>query len=619
MLKNSFKIIVMALCLVFLLVGLFQMRDDFSFSSNDSIRVVLAFNPRHAETSENSIVGFESVLDEEGVPHARLDQYSLLNANPSKLVETVPVIILPDGACKIMNSSFEPWFRQYIEAGGNLLLTYDSGVQNLKGAFLPNSFFSNLAGVQHIHYHASGEKSYESGVLQFVDKASASKCQVPMGKLDENNIINGYGYGDLTYPAARSKIIPDSNTKVFAHMVTDDGEKFPAITVRELGKGKLMYVNPPLGHLKSHGDDLLLRSLCRTLIFDYAAVPHLLSTPGGIGGVVVNWHHDSNEDWRFMEQMEEIGILRDNLEYSMHITAGDSRDKKDDMLGFDACGIGKPYVEMLMNYGQIGSHGGWYHNWFSWSIDDGTLDASGIDYHITLNSNCLSSITGRPVTEYSAPNGTHPQPLMTEILESQNVVAYYNTGDSGSAPNRFFQNGVMMSENVIGFPVMPFGEVASMGEMDTAGYSAKQVESWLKDTAQYCADNRTVRMIYSHPYDLFEYENTEQYIEPFLNWLDMMEVMQDNGKLQVKPMTYFAEFLLHMLDTEYSFNIDDKGLKVELQNDAGLKDITFSIAADKWLMPESADVSATTNMGQHYITVTSDVKSLELICLENQE
>jgi hypothetical protein len=208
---------------------------------------------------------------------------------------------------------------------------------------------------------------------------------------------------------------------------------------------------------------------------------------------------------------------------------------------------------------------------------------------------------------------------MTEILESQNVVAYYNTGDSGSAPNRFFQNGEMLSDKIIGFPVMPYGEIASMGEMDAAGYSAEQIEEWLKETARYCAFHRTVRMIYSHPYDLFEYENSEQYIEPFLNWLDMMEAMQDSGKLQVKPMTYFAEFLLHMLETEFSFNIDGKWLKVELQNDAGLKDITFSVSADKWSMPESDDVSATTSQGQHFITVTSDIKSLELICLENQE
>jgi hypothetical protein len=618
MLKNSFKIVIMILCLALLLTGIFQMRDDFSFSSDNSIRVVIAYNPKNIETSSGNIAGFESVLDEEGIPHARLDQYSLLNTDPSQLVKTVPVIILPDGACKIMNSSFEPWFKRYLESGGSLMLTYDSGVQSLKGAYLPNSFFSKLAGVQHIHYHASGEKSYTSGVLQFIDKISASKCQIPMGKLDENNILSGYGYGNLNYPAARSKIIPNSGTEVYANMVTPDGEKFPAITVREIGKGNLMYVNLPLGYLKSHGDDLLLRSLCRTLIFDYAAVPHLLNTPGGIGGLVINWHHDSNEDLRFMEQMEELHILRDGLQYSMHISAGDSRDEKGDMLGFDACGTGKEHVQIMMKYGQIGTHGGMYHNWFAWSIEDGTLDESGINYYITENSNCLTSVTGKLVTEYSAPNGVHPQPIMTEILESQNIVAYYNTGDSGSAPNRFFQNGKMLSDKIIGFPVMPFGNVASMGEMDSAGYSSEDVHEWLLETSSYCAKNRTVRMIYSHPYDLFEYENSEQYIDPMINWLDTLEKMQRAGRLHIKPMTYFAQFLLKMLETDYSFTIEDDGLAVSLQNDAGLDEISFTISSEKWLKPESKDISVNTISDQHYITIISDKTILELTC-KNRE
>ncbi|MGB9812016.1 MAG: hypothetical protein ACPLSN_10005 [Dictyoglomus turgidum] len=119
-----------------------------------------------------------------------------------------------------------------------------------------------------------------------------------------------------------------------------------------------MYVNLPLGHLKAYADDFPIRTFLRVFLFEILKIPHLLNTPYGIGGIVINWHVDSSIDWKSIPYMLQNNYLRKGIEYSIHITAGDFRDKQGDKLGFDACGEGKKYVKMILNFGVISSHGG---------------------------------------------------------------------------------------------------------------------------------------------------------------------------------------------------------------------------------------------------------------------
>jgi hypothetical protein len=76
--------------------------------------------------------------------------------------------------------------------------------------------------------------------------------------------------------------------------------------------------------------------------------------------------------------MLEKGYIRKDIEYSFHITTGDFRGKPGDNFGFDACGKGRKYVEMIISYGTIGSHGGWAHNWFSNGIFEGRISKKDI-------------------------------------------------------------------------------------------------------------------------------------------------------------------------------------------------------------------------------------------------
>ena len=80
---------------------------------------------------------------------------------------------------------------------------------------------------------------------------------------------------------------------------------------------------------------------------------------------------------------------------------------------------------------EIGSHGGWIHDYFSAHVE--TDNPKDLEQFLALNKDSLERVTGKPVVEYSAPNGNQP-PWVTHWLEAHGFVAYYFTGDTGMGP-----------------------------------------------------------------------------------------------------------------------------------------------------------------------------------------
>jgi hypothetical protein len=182
------------------------------------------------------------------------------------------------------------------------------------------------------------------------------------------------------------------------------------------------------------------------------------------------------------------------------------------------------------------------------------------------------------VRTYSAPNGTHPQPMATRVIERLGIRAYYYTGDTGSAPNRTFSDGEMVSERAWAFPVMPNGIYASIGEMVKSGESPARVGTWLDGTLDYVVDERTTRLLYSHPYDLRD----PAYRHVFSRFLDRAQRLQDEGMLRVDTMDYFARFMTRFVSTRFSFSRAGGSLHIDMSNDDGLEGLSFQIP-QSWL------------------------------------
>ena len=563
------------------------------------IKVLLVYNSNYLKDANHILAAYESVLQEEGIPFESMECRQLIATPVDDLVGRVPAIILPDNLLQTVPEDFKIWIEKYLEKGGNIAVIYDVGVRNENGAFKDRSDFADLIGLNYITYSTSGVAAYDMGHVKFTSEANREFFQIPFGKTLDSLTLSSYNYGALQYPIARNEKVRDvPESSIYAYGITANKEQFPLVVMNDYAKGKVIYVNLPLGYLKAYSDDLPLRAILRTFLFDVIEIPHIMNVEQGRGGLVINWHVDSDIEHIALPFLLKNGYMRKEIAASFHITAGDFFLKPGDDTGFDADGAGKHLILQLKNYGIIGSHGGWAHNWFSQNIVNGVFKEKEIREYIAKNNECLEKIVGYKITEYAAPNGAHPQPAATKALEDLGMIAYYYTGDTGSAPNRVFYDGKMVSDKVIAFPLMPFGKTASIWEMKAIGKKQEsEVKEWFYSTLDYVASNRTVRMIYSHPYDIQNYPQT---IKEFL---DKVIVMQSNGEIAVHPMSYFAEFFLRFLKTTYSFSCEGKQLVIYLNNPDGLSGITVALPKREFIKPVADDIMLQQDDRYYYVTV----------------
>ena len=577
-----------------------------------NFKVLLVYHPTFIQKYEYIQKAYSSVLEEEGIPFEWITPSHILSHTPEEILKSSPVIILPDGIAQILPAEIAIWLKEFILKGGNVSFIYDPGAMNRKIAFLDKSIFYQLLGFNYAMYNTLGEKSYTTGYVQFRDNKSAEFFQIPPGKLTKDLYLCGYQYGKLEYPVAKLEMVNVKERDVYANTIGEDG-KYPCIILKNYGEGKILYVNLPLGALKAKAsDDLLLREILRTFLFKVIKIPHLVNTYCGKGGIVFNWHLDDYREIKNTLFMIKNGYFRKGREYSIHITAGPFNDEPGDGRGFDAENKGKDTVKLLLPYGTIGSHGGWGHNWFAYNIEDGKFGIKEIEEYIKKNTKCLENAAGPDykIVEYSAPSGIFPQPENTEILEKFGFNSYYYTGDSGSGPNRTFANGKMVSKNVIAFPVTALAEIASFQEMGKKKISPGEFQNWLLSILNYTVENRTVRFLYSHLYDLLDFP---QYLLPFKMFLNQIDEYQKEDKLEMKPMNYFAKFLLRFLKTEYTFKLQENGLDVTLKNLEGLKGITLAIPKKQYKETQITDsLIKTEDEDYYYITCTEDVNEKTL-------
>lgn len=601
--------VILAIFLVISVYSFFIYNQERDIELDNKIKVILAVNENTVRNDDRILKGYESVLQEEGIPYKIIDIYELQHLQPSILVKNNPAVIFPDKLADNLPQELAMWLHDYLEHGGCGLIIYDAGSLNKRGKYLGDAVFRGLLGFNYSTFRNNTDAAFVHGYLEFLSEEKRDLFQVPVGKTIDGISLSGYHYGKLIYPMRNIEIQEDiEEDDMYAWSVTEDGRKIPGIVKRNIGSGKLFYVNLPLGAMKIDSDDLPLRSVLRTVLFDFAKMPHVLNVPDGKGGIVINWHIDSNVEWYFLPRMIQKGLLRENIPMSFHITAGDFRDNPGDEMGFLVTKYpGRELSVQLMPYGVVGSHGGWAHNWYGYGIETGRLGDSDIDKYIKMNNDAIESVTNKKITEYSAPIGVFPQPYNTKVLEKLGVEVYYYTGDSGSSINRTFYNGEMVSEKVLAFPIVPAGIYASLGEMYELGhYKSPEVLTWLKSIPDYGRNNRTLRLFYSHPYDIEAYEET------FFEFLDYLDTEQRKGSVAVMTMTDAARFFQRMLRTEYYFK-NDNGLTVVLNNTEGLNDITIAIPKKELQFLAKPHIKMEEDNIYYYLTVKDyDKKEMEI-------
>ncbi len=595
-------------------VGARQWRQAASVGQDDEVYLLLLENPRLAAAGRDVLAAYASVLDEEGVPWRSLNQFHLLDIAPARLAARCGGLVFPEQVCATGLTPLTHWLRAYLQAGGHVLLVYDAGSRNEEGAFRVNRGLRELLDLAVADDDPNGRRRFGRGAVRFLSPQAAARLEVPPGKLDAQLRLSGYGYGRLDYPLALARPAATAgDIAVLAWGENEEGQGGPVVVERSFGDGSLLFVGLPLGYLKGRADDLPLRLVLRHFVDRRARLPRVLPAPRGIGGLVLSWHVDAHQDLQALPRMAAAGFLDPELPASWHVTAGPDNDEPGDGLGFDACGRGRPWLDLLPASSELGSHGGWAHNHFARRLAAGELPLDEARELIVKNRDCLASLAGRPLREYSSPAGVHPQPQLTRLIEDLGFQSYYYTGDGGSAPNRTFYDGRRVVERVVAFPVLPLRENASLGEIvRDERVPPAALAGWLHDAARYCARERTIRLVYAHPYDLFTGDGAADFRDIWLAWKRELRRLQSADSLAVRSMGDFAAFLLRSWQTDAVYRRTPAGLRLVLQNAAGLQDITVAVPRRGLQAPVSPRVSVREDADRYYLTIEDAGHALDL-------
>jgi len=565
-----------------------------------TVQVGLLAGDSQSEQGKLILSVYEQLLKEEGFQYQVVSPGDLAGYGGAGLKERFEALLVPEFINSAMTPEVAGVINSYVrDYGGQVLLVFDPATNTSGGAQDQTPRLANLAGVRYFMPAPGEQASTYMGFWYFLSAAKGQEWGIPPGKLEKDNAVSSYSYGKLKFE--HSWAVND-NAQVVAY---DNEENFnnPVITEKYYDSGgAVVYVNMPLGKYKLRSDDLTPRSVLRTFLIRYAKIPRLVNSPGGKGGIVFNLHICSGAYFRALMVMMMQGLFQKDIPFSIHITAGPDTYKLGDGMGFFAESKyrGKPVLEVLRNYGEIGSHGGWVHNFFAYNLQ--YLPRQKAVKLINWNFNTLEAVTGKKIREYSAPGGNHPF-WVNSRLEELGVNSYYYAGDSGAGPTHPYIDGKYAGQKMWAFPISPYQKFASFEEMERGRVSPGEVKQWLEDLVDFSAEERTIRMVYTHPSD------TRFCLDAFRAFEEKALAEQKNDRVIVAPMSWFADFLNRNAQTRWQVKKQDgRNYVIDLENPEGLEDITVAVYVGEGqeYVVRGGNVKSVREEGWLYLTITSN-------------
>lgn len=562
------------------------------------VQVALLAGDAPSEQDKLILAVYEQILEEEGFPYRVVTPSELTGYAPEYLKGRYQAIVVPEVVNAAMSQETAGIITSYVKVhGGCALFSMDPATKIPAGEKRSVPLLADLLGVKYDLPSADGQISPYTGCLYFLNSEKGRKWGITPGKLDKDNAYGTYSYGRLTFEHTRAVNV-DAQIAAFDRL---DGAEVPVITEKSYESGgTAVYANIPLARCKLSSDDLMPRSVLRTFLIRHAKIPRLVNSPEGMGGFVFNLHICSGAYFKALPVMLMQGLFNRDMPLSIHITAGPDTYKLGDNMGFYAESEyrGKPILEVLKNYGEIGSHGGWAHNLFAYNLQ--YMPQEKAFQLLEWNSLSLEAVTGNKVVEYSAPGGNHPF-WVDSKLEEMGVNSYYYAGDSGSSPSHPRIYDSCSSKNLWAFPITAFGRHASFEEMERGLVPVEEVRRWIEELIDFSAEEKVIRMFYTHPSD------TRFCMEAIRALEEKALAEQNAGRIKVAPMSQFADYLNRYSKTKWEIKKADNDYTIELENPGGLKDITVAVyVGEKNKIVLGGDIKTSEENGWLYITVTSN-------------
>jgi hypothetical protein len=300
-------------------------------------------------------------------------------------------IVLADQFHRVASDILVDTLTDYVAQGGRLMLVYDAGVWTRAERYAePYSRFAPLAGISYGHY-AKLQDRVASWTTLLGSASTFDALQVPPGKYNlyedmreyastnpvQRELINeplyalsGYDQPVLSY----NVYVTEGDYAGEVLLQTPDGSV--AAGINAYGQGKVLFVNLPLGYLKQRTDGVMTHGFLHYFADHLLALPRLASVPDGTGGLVMNWHLDSNVTFAALKGLRQLGFYEQGP-FSVHITAGPDAHRKGDRGGINVAKSPtmQAWIDTFQQKGyQVGSHGGWIHDYWGEKVPDQPTD-----------------------------------------------------------------------------------------------------------------------------------------------------------------------------------------------------------------------------------------------------
>ncbi len=492
-------------------------------------------------------------------------------------------VILPDTIHKQASDVFVGSVQNYVANGGKLMLVYDAGTLSPVGRYASGkSRFSELAGVDYALYDSLYDGTIAWNPVS-APVGTFAQFDIPPGKYYPFAAITGNPSGQADASLVRY-LIPDLKYPSFVTSGAASGNVLlhsnagVAASERDFGKGSVLFVNVPLGYLKANTDGLLLHAFLKYFAEHVLGLPYLASVPDGVGGIVLNWHVDSNAAMRPLQEMESWSLLKQGP-YSIHITAGPDAHTIGDGRGFNVDHNASSQVrirEYVADGDSIGSHGGWVHDYFAAHVDKDP-PAAMLPF-VEKNNEAIERITHRPVTEYSSPSGDEPR-WLTTWLDTHGFLAYYFTGDTGMGPTQGYRNGVRTGNTIWAFPIAHLGSAAAFEEMPKFGFKGPEILQWLDGMASFAANHHTARLVYFHPPGILPYHTIID------QWMEVTAHLRSEGKFRWYTMSDLARFLNARKQVSWTTSEMRGVLTIRADHPSSLEHMTWFLPVARFAQP----------------------------------
>jgi hypothetical protein len=483
--------------------------------------------------------------------------------------DSTSALVLPDS---LIRRSTAPVIARVIDfnhKGGSVMVVNDA-LMDIEDRVQPDA--APLADVVGLNYGASVRSSAAAQPVLLSDR-TRQLLRLPPGKTlpleapaanavlgEESAALSGYQYGVLRYPVFST----EGHFPGKVLLADAQGDVVAGVRPKTASSGAVLFINLPLGFLKGRTDGLLLHAFLHYFAFDVCALPVMSVAPDDVGRLVFNWHIDSNAANVVLDDLDHYR-LADDGPFSIDVTAGPDVDVPGDKRGLDLAhnpAMQQSLKALSKRGDEIGSHGGWIHNYFGNNVDVEPTNEMRED--LEKNVAAIKAVTGIAPREYSAPLGNQP-PWVTDWLEQHGFVGYYFTGNADMAPTRSYRDGVLRNHRIWSFPILVDGDIASFEEASEAQVSPHDMQQWLDRTTDFVADQGTIRTFYSHPHSFPKYQETLD------RWLQHVDSLKRQKRFGWITMPQAAAFLDQRLATRWNLARKDHQLKLSADNPQSLE------------------------------------------------